>query len=371
MLQKRVLLCACATVLAVAVACSKQPSTPVSPSSAPDSGAAAAPDGSTLKSNAPTPISPVNGAQPDTVVLTASKATGKYSDISPSYEFEIFNAANTRIYTSGVIGGVGSGNNVTHEPPATTFDFDTPYTWRVRAVLQGANGPWSSIGSFRSAVGGYVRGNEVFDPLTNGPSKVINAANDVTWLPGVGVRLNSRQSFVEWKLPVTCTDCEFSAMMTNIGNGSEQWKTKVMSMLEQGTNTTDNRYRVTIDKRSTWVGQGSRIRYTMCSGLKAGNCDEPVTGAQNWDRTKTYFWKFEWRAGVAKLFVNRDGKNGPAMPGTGGGLTNRYEVPYNPTVHLVRLGSVGGRSEPETNPGTIVWNVWVSPRARPNLPGDK
>ena len=81
-------------------------------------------------------------------------------------------------------------------------------------------------------------------------------------------------------------------MMTNLGNGSEEWKTKVMSMLEAGVNTTENRYRVTIDKRTTWVGQGSRIRYTMCSGNTAGQCQEPITGFQSWDRTVNYFWKF-------------------------------------------------------------------------------
>ena len=85
-----------------------------------------------------------------------------------------------------------------------------------------------------------LKGNELFDPLTNGPSAIINASNDVTWLPGVGVRLNSKDSYVEWRLQQPCVDCEFSALMTNIGNGSEEWKTKVMSMLEEGVNTTEN-----------------------------------------------------------------------------------------------------------------------------------
>jgi hypothetical protein len=367
MFQKRVLLCTCATVLAVAMACSKNSQAPVSPTSAPDGGAAAAPDGSTLKSGVPTPVSPINGAQPDTVVLTATKATGKFADITPQYEFEIKNAAGAVTHSSGVIGGVGSGNNVTYTPPATAFDFDTPYTWRVRAVYQGANGTWSSTGSFRSAVGGFVRGNEVFDPLTNGPSKVINASNDVTWLPGVGVRLNSKDSYVEWKLTTPCVNCEFSALMTNIGNGSEEWKTKVMSMLEQGVNTTENRYRVTIDKRTTWVGQGSRVRYTICSGQVAGSCSEPTGGFQSWDRTRTYFWKFEWRNLVSHLVVRDGGVNGSVKAD----LSQSYKNPYQPNPHLVRLGSVGGRADNESNPGTIIWNVWVSPNPRPTLPGDK
>jgi hypothetical protein len=366
MFQKRVLLCTCATVLAVAVACSKQSPTPVSPSPSPETGVEAAPDGSTLKVTAPTLVSPINGAQPDIVVLTATKAVAKFTDITPSYEFEIFNAANTRVYTSGVTGGVGSGNNVTHQP-SVALDFDQPFTWRVRAVFQGAAGPWSASGNFRSAAGGYIRGNELFDPLTNGPSKIINASRDVTWLPGVGVRLNSKDSYVEWRITTACPDCEYSAMMTNIGNGSEEWKTKVMSMLrEDGVDTTINPYRVTIDKRSTWLDQGSRVRYTMRSRGR-----EPAAevrgGFQTWNRAQTYFWHFEWRGGMSRLIVRDGGRNGNVKEN----LSHDYPAPYNPTPHLVRLGSVGGRAENETNPGTIVWNVWFGPNARPALPGDK
>ena len=42
------------------------------------------------------------------------------------------------------------------------------HTWRVRAVIGDVVGPWSSAASFRTPSGGYIRGNEVIDPLTNG-----------------------------------------------------------------------------------------------------------------------------------------------------------------------------------------------------------
>ncbi len=259
-----------------------------------------------------------------------------------------------------------NGSTVVFTASSCTLEFDTPHTWRVRAEYQGAVGPWSSDASFRSPAGGYMRGNELFDPLTNGPSLVATASNDVTYIQGVGVRLNSRDSFVEWRLPASCVDCEFSAMMTNIGNGSEDWKTKVMSMIQDdGTNTTLNPYRVTIDKRTTWLGQGSRIRYTMRSrGVDAG---EPAGGGQTWNRSLVYFWKFEWRGGQSRLTVHENGRNGRQMESLGAA----YRAPYSPSPHLIRLGSVGGRVDNETNPGTIVWNVWVSPNPRPNLPGDK
>ena len=93
--------------------------------------------------------------------------------------------------------------------------------------------------------------------------------------------------------------------MTNIGNGNEEWKTKVLSMLDDdGVNVTDNTYRVTIDKRTFGLGQNAPARYTFC--VRAVNeCHEPNAGGQNWSRTKTYFWKFTWGGGTARLEILR------------------------------------------------------------------
>jgi hypothetical protein len=364
--HKRIVLGTCAAVLAAAMACSKQAQTPVSPSAAgtgaPD---AAAPDGSTLKATAPTPVSPVNGQQPDALVLTATKSEGKFAAVPLQYEFEIYNAGNQRVYASGPVNVSTDGNNISFTPSATLV-FDQPHTWKVRAVYNGAGSPWSANASFKSPAGGYIRGNEMFEPATNGPSTIMSASNDVTWLPGVGVRLNSRDSFVEYRLQQPCTDCELSAMITNLGNGSEEWKTKVLSMLRgDGVNVTDNNYRLTLDKRTTWVGQGSVIRYTLRSrGVDAG---EPKSSPQSWNRNNTYFWQYTWAGGQARLRVLDGGRNGTVKAD----LPTTYKAPYSPDPHLVRMGSVGGRGGNDTNPGTIIWNLWVSPNPRPNLPGDK
>jgi hypothetical protein len=367
MLRKNICIPAAACILTIAVACGRTPETPVAPSGAEAGSSEAGADGSTLKVTAPAPKSPVNGQQPEgTLILTASPSSGKFASAGPlSYRFQIINAGNATVCDMLVGGGDGDVS-VDTASTGCSLDFDVVYSWQVRAEMSGAVG--SSKATFRSPVGGYLKGNELFDPLTNGPSSVRTVRyNDVTWLPGRGVQLNSRNSFVEWKLDQPCTDCEFSAMMTNIGNGSEEWKTKVMSMLEEGVNTTENRYRVTIDKRTTWVGQGSRVRYTICSGTRSGACSEPTGGFQQWDRSKTYFWIFNWRNGVSNLRVLDGGRNGSEKAN----LSQRYNAPYSPNPHLIRLGSVGGRADNESNPGTIIWNVWVSPNPRPNLPGDK
>jgi len=67
------------------------------------------------------------------------------------------------------------------------------------------------------------------------------------------------------------------------------------------------------------------------------------------------------------LTVRDGGINGSIKASLG----TLYRAPYDPDPHLIRLGSVGGRAGSDTNPGTIIWNVWVSPNPRPNLPGDK
>src|SRR5437868_12172020 len=157
----------CAIVLALALACGQRSPSPASPSSAnqPDAGAAA--DGSTLKAATPNTISPTGGGQvTDPVTLTASKATGKYQDVPLSYQFQV-RSGTTVVYDSGVVGGVGSGNNVTHTPTAQ-LDPDTNFTWRVRAAYLGAVGSWSADASFKSPVGAFIKGNELRDPLTIG-----------------------------------------------------------------------------------------------------------------------------------------------------------------------------------------------------------
>jgi len=364
-MHQRIWISAAVATVALAVACGHNSSTPVTPTSVTPGESSAAPDGSTLKATQPVAQSPVNGAQPEgALVLTATASTGKFTTIALSHRFEIYDASKAKVCDSGLV--AASGNTVSYTVSGCALAFDAPHTWRVRAEYQGSVGPWSTDASFRSPVGGYIRGNELFDPLTNGPSSLISAGRNVTWIPGKGVQLNGQDSYVEWRLQQTCTDCEYSALITNLGNGSEEWKTKVMSMLQgDGVNVTDNNYRLTLDKRTQWVGQQSVIRYTLRSrGVDAG---EPKSGPQSWNRANTYFWKYTWSGGNANLVVKDGGVNGSIKAI----LPTTYKAPYSPNPHLIRLGSVGGRGGDDTNPGTIVWNVWVSPNPRPNLPGDR
>jgi hypothetical protein len=358
MKQYRFALTGLAAFAALALACGRQSSSPTSPSST-AAGTAAAAAGVTLKATAPTPLSPLNDARLEAApTLSVSPASMLFSDRSGElqYRFQVLNDAGALVVDSGLVVG-------TTYAVSTELDFEQRYTWRCRAELEGHFGPWGAAGSFITAAGAYLRGNELRDPLTNG--QTLGTAVGSTFIPGVGVRLDGRSSYVEWQLQLPLDAGEFSAVMTNIGNGSEEWKTKVMSMLQgDGVNITDNLYRATVDKRTTWGSQGSRVRYTIRSG--GNDSPEPAGGPQNWSRAKTYFWKFEWGGGTSRLRVYEGGVGGVKIED----LSANTKGVYRPTPHLIRLGSVGGRGGDDTNPGTTVRNVWVSARPRPAFSGD-
>ncbi|HUR35517.1 MAG TPA: hypothetical protein VM032_17060 [Vicinamibacterales bacterium] len=347
-----------AALIALSIACGRSPATTVAPTStatsSADAGAAA--DGSTLKVSAPTLVTPINDdtSADTTPTLVATEATGKYVQGSLAYDFELYDDQNVKIQTlvvNGLSWKVGA------------LEFAKRYTWRVRATTDSAYGPWSPFASFYTPEGrGYIRGNELYDPLTNGQTVASNM-NDVTLIPNQGIRLNGRESFVEYRLPVTLTDGELSMIITNLGNSNEQWKTKVASMMQgDGVNVTDNAYRLTLDRRN--ADSGGTVRYTLRSrGVDAG---EPNAGGMSWSRSRLYLWTYTWNNGSSRLTVKDGGAAGVTVKSVGAS----YKAPYAPNPHVIRLGSVGGRAGSETLPGTIIRNVWVSSAPRPGFPGD-
>jgi hypothetical protein len=339
-----------AAFIAVTLACSHKADSPTSPTGgAAPASADAASDGSTLKAPAPTPISPVNGVQvAETTPTLSATATQTKTGRAVQYEWEVFNDANIK-----VAGGVTGGPSFTLSTP---LEFGKRHTWHVRGTLEGAVTTWSALAQFVSAVGAYLRGNEVRDPLTNGFT--VGTPVGVTFIPGQGARLESQSSYIEYVLQTPLSEGEWSAEMTNVGNGGELFKTKVFSMMQgDGVNVTDNAYRVTLDKRPS-VNCGA-YRFSMRSrGRDAG---EPNAGCQSWNRANFYLFRFEWRGGRADASVFEGGANGFLKASVG---TN-YRAPYEPIPHVVRIGSVGGRGGDDTLPGVIVRNVWISANPRP------
>jgi hypothetical protein len=369
MYQNRFVLCSAAAVLALAIACSKGSETPVSPSGTGGGAGEAITDGVTLKATAPTVISPVNGAQPDSLTLVASKAEGKFNkNLQLSYQFQISTDSGQIVSacTQNVEADPGA-DNVTYNP-ACGLEFDAPHKWKVRARNGDYVGPWSAEASFRTPSGGYIRGNEVFDPLTN-EKTAGEPSGPVQFIPGQGVKLLDHTSFVRYRLPVNLQQGEFSMMVLGADEGSSGDKTKIFSMQEgpfEG-DITDDDYRMTAELRGRDYGAPGAVTYRIIAG--DGVSRDGDRQQLNFSSSRWYFWKFTWQTGSARLEVRIDGPNGPVLYSHGTGTGSH---PYRPDPHYLYLGTAMGRNGAldATLPGGIYKNVWASSRPRPAFPGE-
>jgi len=342
-----------ALVATVAAGCSKKDgSSPVKPSEV----------DATLKAEAPACVSPASNSVADsrTPTLVVTNASGTYAQAAMSYRFQVQDESG-RVVEEGIASAGKNGR--TSYTVKNRLAIDKPYTWMARSEYQNAYGPWSTKATFMSPkkLDAYMNGNELYEPLMDGaPSEFVHSSGGVDWIEGVGVELLNREAWVQWILPTTLVEGEMSFEAFGIGNSHEDWKTKIMSMEDWGAgNTTNNPYRVTVDKRSEWLGQGSRVRFTMRS--RNHDAGEPRGGFQRWDKRQIYGWRFAWKGGTAHLWVYDGGFGGKVKEH----LQCEYDAPYDPKRHLVRLGSPFGRADPETLPAVIIRHLWVSSNPRP------
>lgn len=138
-----------AAVLVVAAVGCTQSSGPLSPTAAPGSLNAAA-DGSTLKADAPTLVSPTGGTRIDSVrpLLVVNHVNARFT-ATPAfgYLFEVYPIAGSSPVVQSSLLGAGV-NGQTRFQVASDLELDTRYRWRARVEYQGRVGPWSAFAEF-------------------------------------------------------------------------------------------------------------------------------------------------------------------------------------------------------------------------------
>ena len=316
-------------------------------------------DAVTLKVTAPQAQSPVN----DFVVLTspvtlvASNATGKFAALPIlQYRFLVFGPTGTLFQESGPL----SAPSFVLTAP---LDFDARYTWRARAELGDAVGPWSTAASFIAQTGGYIIGSEIYDPLMNGKT-VGEIHGPVTFIPGVGVRMDSRGSYIQYTLPQTLGEGEYSALVTNLAviSNTEDPKDRILTMREGDAAINDNEYRMSVDKR----GNGA-IAWRFLTG--PGPYIETIGRERRiypFHESLTYFVQATWRQGFFNVMFREGGVTGNTVYDFG----KTYSGNYAPFPHRVFIGSPyapGERGGVSTVQDMIVRQVWVSSRPRPSF----
>jgi hypothetical protein len=308
--------------------------------------------------------SPINGVRLDAlepVVLVIGNSTTSFvpGGVPLSYRFELTNASGAVVENVVVAGGAGATSRVV----AADLDSEAAYTWRARAEYQGAAGPWSGSATFVSPVGeGYIRGGELYDPLINGKT-VGTIIGPTTFIPGVGLRLDSLQSFVRYALQAPVEDGEMSALITGLETNTEGGKTKVFSMGAGPGDVTANPARMTVEKRGDAPPGAIAWRFiTTGSQIDTEGAERVV---RQFSPDRTYFWEAEWRNARFTLRVNDGGVSGPNMYTFGKG----YRGFYNARPHFVYIGAPPTRGGPGTQSvqGMIVRQLWVSERPRPTF----
>jgi hypothetical protein len=358
MSRSKFVLTALASILGLALACSRQSPAPMSPTSHAVANANEGVDGSTLKADAPELIAPVNDQQaPDTPTLRAKATKMDFDGASAGlqYRFEVYNQAGAKIIDSGLL----------NQPTFQVTDkltYAQRHTWRVRAEFQGRVSPWSATGSFLSFAGGYILGDEVYDPLYTGET-VGQIFNDTTFLGEQGLRLNTNISYVKYVIPTTITAGEFSVEVMGLQANTPGDKSKVFGMSTDSDDFITDPYRFDVQYRGTNGSPPNAITYRMLWG----SADDPrFNSIYLLDPNTVYFFKATWGRGEVRLLVREGGVNGK----------NIYEVAvgarlgvYDPHPHFAYIGTPPGRSgaESATVPGTIFRKVWISSRPRPPL----
>lgn len=353
---------------ALAACSSNSPQSPVSPGATTEQ--AVGPNGETLKISAPTTQAPAGGVQATGgLILVVGNVAGTHASFPVTYRYEVRSTAGAVVATGTAAAAGGPSTSI---PVNATLPFDTPHTWRARAEYSGAVGPWSGDAAFRSSAGGYIRGSEVFDPMTPGTTAgIVNGP--VTFVPNVGIRLDTAGSYVVYELPVTLQEGEFSFMGTNIDEGNPGDKSKVMSMAEGYGDVTDNDYRQTLEVRgSDYQGPSGTVSYRIITGDAREEfhriADAP-RDTVSWVRSNWYFFKMWWRTGTAGFEIREGSPNGPMVAGSTIGTSGH---PYRPTPHVAYLGSPNTRAglPNATHTGMTVKNVWISGAPRPKFPGE-
>jgi hypothetical protein len=348
--------------VALAVACGKGTQNPASPSAGPAANTSANADGSNLKASAPTPVSPANGTRfgaGQQVTLVVSNSSLSFaSGVALSYEFQLYGPTGALVATATLPGG----------PTGTTswlitaqMEGERTYSWQARAVFDGAVGPWSPRWSYVSPLSeGYIRGNELYDPLINGKTVGI-PVGPVTFIPGLGAKLEAQTAHIKYELPQTLYEGEFSILVTNLHTNTEGGKTKLFAMGKGYDDIVTNEYRMTVEKRGDPPG-------TVAWRFIARDDQIDTEGAEReivqFDPSETYLWQATWRSNYFNVLIRRGGVNGQIIYDKGKHWEGRG---YEPSPHVLYLGAPVGRSgvDGASVDGVIIRQMWVSGGPRP------
>lgn len=332
---------------------------------------------------APAPSSPGDLAQLSTLRPTLSVKNGSSDRAGErTYEFEISDKSDfSSTSSSGVFPALAHQTGVAENAGGTTSftpDFDmqpaTRLFWRARVVQDVHVSDWTPTRSFNTAIVGYNRAGELFDPLING-STIGTVTGPVAFIDGQGLKLIAGTSYVRYQLAQPLSSGEFSLEIGGLSPNGPGPKLKLFSMSNSTALLFDNPWLFDVQYRGVTGNPDNAISWKMRLGDPAFQLEpdfgERAAATKSLDPAHFYFFKATWNNGVRIVIQDNVGS------GTIYDLEHRSTdylgafIPYQPSPHFAYLGA-NDHNTPEaaTFPGEIVRNVFIGNRARPATLGN-
>lgn len=313
--------------------------------------------------SAPTPSSPINDAQLDTLrpTLVVTNATSTESG-AKSYEFQI---SDRNDFATTVVSqsGIAEGSGTTSFTPATDLPASSRMYWRARASQGGTLSAWCDPAQFRTKAGGFNRAGELFDPLTNGQT-IGTRVGSTTFLGERGLRVDNPTSWVKYQLAETLTSGEISVLVEGLAPNNPGFKSRIFSMMDGGDSLFQSPYLFNVQYRGVSGNPDNAISFKLLNGGEAFKFEpdfaQRAAAIRSLSPSTTYLWTATW--GPSFRLTIREG--GPT-----GGVVYDIVMPtsgtYSPTPHTVYLGANDAAFESGSYPGAIYRNFWVGRGTRP------
>ncbi len=328
---------------------------------------------------APSASAPADAAQLTTLRPTLTVQNGT-STTSGTRTYEIQVSDRTDFTTTTSTGacpvlarqtGVAEGSSTTSYTPDFDLQPATRLYWRARAVQSGAASDWSATRSFNTAIVGYSRSGELFDPLNNGTT-IGTLVGSGTFLGTQGLRLNDGLSYVRYQLATPISKGEFSLEVAGLRPNGPGAKLKLFSMSDSTASTYDSPWLFTVQYRGVGGNPDNCISFKMRLADPAFQLEADAV-----DRAKSiyalnpaqyYFFKAMWNDGFRMTIQNGiGGSKFYDLEYKSTDYFNKALYLYQPTPHFAYLGANDQREGPEngTFPGEIVRSVYIGVNPRP------
>jgi hypothetical protein len=313
----------------------------------------------------PTAKSPVGGAETQDLrpMLEVNNAAATGSVGAVTYRFELselpeFPEGSRSVGMENVVQGASS----TSVQTPSQLHPGQVYYWRARASNGTLTTSYSTTESFRANNRGFISGQTIYDPLTNGVT-VAHERHGGHFVSGEngGWQADNLSDSLDYNIP-TCSDCRVQFDVTNVDRSTPPVE-KDQKWFSMGDGSTfrdlfafrNHVWKMHIEKRS---GDGGSIKLIWRRGCADdGACDNEhnLKAPIAWNPTESYRFTIEWGSAAMSVHVCK-------LEGTSCGATVYMATgsgTYAPPNHRIELGT---RPRGETLIGARFRNLSVSPR---------